>query len=82
MYVFPSMLIQDAEEAGIKVPEDPDKYNKEDYPHFHALCNVCLCNPDITNRDQIIYNTKIISKIPNNKIRTITYGEMLDKLYL
>lgn len=34
------MLVNPAKAAGMKVPDDPDNYNKEEYPHFFVF-EVC-----------------------------------------
>ena len=37
MLAFPSMLISAAIEADMSVPDDPDNFAAEDYPHFHVF---------------------------------------------
>ena len=68
MIVFPHALVAAAEEAGMTVPPDPDKFeeSKEQFPHFFVYCMLQLCRP-ITwgNHWQ---NAKIIAGISFDKL--------------
>lgn len=77
MIVFPGMLVASATKAGMKVPEDPDEFDPEQFPHFHAFCNVQL-GYRMPNLSVHWGNAEIIASIPEDKIRTITLKELFD----
>lgn len=76
MIAFPGMLINPAKEAGMKVPENADNFDPKEFPHFKVFCNVQLGRrmPSPTSHWE---NAKIIASIPQEKIFTITIGELL-----
>ena len=77
MIVFPELLIGPAEEAGIKVPEDIENYDPEIFPYWKVFCNVQLGAP-LPNSLAHWNNAKIIASIPQDKIKEITYPDLLE----
>jgi hypothetical protein len=75
MLAFPSMLLQHAEAAGMKVPPDVDNYEPKEFPHFHVFCNVQLGRS--MNWDEPSHNAEVIAKISDEKIFTITIRDLL-----
>lgn len=73
MLAFPSMIIEAAREARMKVPDiggAEDEFDAEEFPHFAVFCNVQLCRP--MQWGEHWENVKIIAKIPNDKIKNTT----------
>ena len=67
MYIFDEMI-----ELGLPEGEEwPSKLHKK------LAMNVLLCNPDITTRDSLIEGVKIILKIPEEEIPTLTYEKLV-----
>jgi hypothetical protein len=77
MLVFAGMIVDSAVKAGMKVPEDPDDFDAEQFPHFHAFCNVQL-GYRMPNLHCHWGNAEIIAAIPEDKIKTITVKELLE----
>ncbi len=77
MLAFPSMLISAAKEAGMSVPDDPDSFTEEDYPHFHVFCGVQLCRPMLSPGEHW-ENAKIIASIPKSVLYTMTVRGLRD----
>lgn len=77
MLAFPGMLINPAKQAGMKVPEDADNFDPNEFPHFKAFCNIQLGQP-MPSPTSHWENAKIVASIPQEKIFTITIGEMLN----
>ena len=77
MIVFPSMIAEAAAEAGMKVPVDPEaEYDPAKFMHWHVYCSVQLgCPVTWGNHWE---NAKIIAKIPDKKIKKITYGQLVE----
>lgn len=75
MMVYPSMLIEASKQAGIKVPPDPDNFNKDEYPHFHIFCMVQLARP--VRWGEHWENAKVVARIPETKLKTITLEELV-----
>lgn len=83
MLVFPSMLLGACDLERIPRPdrEDLDDIElseiAEDFPHFYVFCSVQLCRP-LSYWGEHWENAKVISSIPDDKIREITLEELLD----
>lgn len=78
MMVFPSMLVGACKKAGIKVPEDVDNYDAENFPHFSVFCTLQLCRP-MVSLDEHWNNAVIISKLSKKEIETFTLTDYLAK---
>jgi hypothetical protein len=79
MILFPSMLIRPAEKAGMKVPDlgNGEDFNTEEYPHFNVFCTAQL-GRRMSSWTEHWDNAKVISSIPEDKIRSITLRELID----
>lgn len=77
MLAFPGMLVPHSESAGMKVPKDPENFNANDYPHFYVYLEWQIGRPIIRNTSHWD-NAKIIANIPEDKIKLITYGELVN----
>lgn len=77
MIAFPVMLVEPARQANIDVPDDLDNYDLEKYKRFHLFCCAQLGQPmpsPATHFD----NAKVIARIPEDKIKTITFEELIE----
>lgn len=82
MIAFPGMLLGPAHEAGIKTPpdnvvDDDNKFDPQEYPHWMVFCNLQLGSsmPTPTAHWE---NAKVIAAIPEDKIRTMTYQDIME----
>lgn len=69
------MLVGPAEKAGMKVPENVDNFDRNEYPHFAVYCAIQLGAPmpyPTAHWD----NAKLIASIPDDKIRAVTLSEL------
>jgi hypothetical protein len=73
------MLVDAAKQAGMKVPEDPDKFQevKDEYPHFCVFCLIQLGKP-MSYMGEHWENAKVIAEISDEKIKQITFAELQD----
>jgi hypothetical protein len=78
MIAFAGMLVAAAEEAGMKVPEDPDNFDQEEFPHFDIFCKVQL-GASMPSMSAHWNNAKLIAGLSDEKIKTITYTEILEE---
>lgn len=76
MLAFPSMLTSAAKNADMAVPDNPDNYNPDEFPHFHVFCNMQLGVAMTAGAHW--ENAKVIAQIPEENLRTVTAGEILD----
>lgn len=76
MIAFAVILVQAAEEAGMKVPPDPENFEAEEYPHWNVFC-VFQIGKAVRYHGEHFQNAEVIAKIPDDQIRTITYGGLL-----
>lgn len=76
MIAFPGMLIQAAEKAGMKTPQDPDNFSPAEFPHFQVFCLAQLCRP-VCFHGEHWGNAKVIAGIPEKKIRSVTLDDLL-----
>lgn len=74
--VFAGMLVGAAEKAGIKVPKDPEEYDKEEYPHFYVFCWMQLSQP-MPYPGVHYANAEVIASIPSEKIRDVKLSEIM-----
>jgi hypothetical protein len=72
------MLLAPAKAAGIKVPEDPDKYDKQEYMHFHVFEMIQLGAP-MPFPDAHFQNAQLIAEFSEEEITKITYNDLLEK---
>ena len=75
MMCFPAMLLSAAEQAGMKVPPDPDNFSDHEYPHFRVFCNAQLGRAMTVGEHW--ENAKIIAAIPEDKIMEVTFPDLL-----
>ncbi len=69
MYIFPEMI-----ELGLLDGQEwPSKEHKT------VAQNLALCNSQVTTKDHLIDICQAIIKIPNDRIRTITFAECRDE---
>ncbi len=76
MIAFPIMAAACAAEAGMKVPDDPNSFKSEEFPHFKVFCNVQL-GASMPYATAHWDNAKVIAAISDDKILQITYEELL-----
>ena len=76
MIVYPGMLEEVARRAGMKVPEDPEDFDEEEYPHFNVFCEVQLCRP-VCYHGEHEHNARVVAKIPLSKIKKVTLKDLI-----
>lgn len=80
MILFAGMLIPAAVDAGMKVPaqEDLDEENlevlRDEFPHFYVFCQMQLARRMYPGES--FANATIIAKIPEKKIRKVTFQDL------
>lgn len=77
MVGFPGMLTAPAEEAGMKVPSDPENFNPNEFPHFHVFCILQL-GTSMPNPTAHWDNAKVIAKIPQEQIFSVTPAQVIE----
>lgn len=75
MIVSAFMLANTAEQSGIKVPTDPENFNKEEYPHFNVFAIVQSGRPMPTATSHW-ENARIIADIPDDQINLVTMADL------
>lgn len=75
MFALASLIAKAAQDAGMRVPADPDgEWLADEFPHFSVLCSFQLgCE---TQPGDHWHNAKVVAGIPEDKIRNITYGDL------
>lgn len=83
MIAFEGMLVEAAEQAGIKVPPeelldaDPGEgFDPMEYPHFHVFCALQLCRP--IQWGEHWDNAKIIAAIPEERLTEMVLQDFLE----
>ncbi len=72
------MLVNPAREAGISVPDDPENYDTEVYPHWNVYCSVQLGSP-MPNWSCHWENARVVSHVPLSEITSITLEQLLER---
>lgn len=80
MLMFPGMLVEAAEKAGMKVPEDPDNFSPDEFPHFHVFCNIQLGVP-LPSWDVHWENAKVIAGLSDKEVKSISFAGLEEKGY-
>ena len=78
MIALPSVLANTADKAGIIVPEDPDNFDPEDYPHFYVFCCVQL-GKAMKDPAEHFFNAKIIADLTEEQVKAVTLNELISK---
>jgi hypothetical protein len=71
------MLVEAAEQAGMKVPADPDNYDAEEYPHFDLYCLLQLCRP--IRWGEHWENAKVLAGIPIDELKKLTLAQLIEE---
>lgn len=72
------MIAGAAREAGIKVPEDPGNYNRDQYPHWFIFCTMQL-GASMPYPGVHFDNAKVIAEISDDELETITAQQLFDR---
>ena len=78
MMAFATMLVPAASAAGMTVPDDPEDFNADEFPHFHVFCVLQLGKP-MRTPGECWENAKVIAGIPGDLICHITVGGCVDR---
>ena len=77
MFAFPRMFYNHIKDSKLKMPEDFENYNPEEYPYFHVFMMTHLGKPiDITALED---NANIIADIPENDIKNVMLKDLMEK---
>lgn len=71
MIAFARMLVDPAEKAGIKVPDDPNRFNPDTYPHWFVFTQMQL-GASMPRPDCHWDNAEVVAQVPEAHIRSIT----------
>ena len=76
----PAILASYAAEAGMKFPEDPDRFEeeKEQFPHFFIFCAMQLGAP-MPSPTSGWENARVIAAIPEEELKTITAEQIYQR---
>lgn len=78
MIAVSEILAECAREAGIKVPENLDEYDPNDFPHWHVYHSVQFGQPMphwSAHRD----NAKVVADVPESMIRIIKLSALIER---
>lgn len=76
MLAFIEMLIKPAEDAGMKIPDNLEDYDANEYPHFYVYSRIQKGAP-MPFSTAHFHNAQVIAKVPEDKIRKVTYDELV-----
>lgn len=74
MIAIPALLVNPAEEAGMKVPDDPEDFDAEEFPHFHVFLLLQL-GRRMPTPSAHWENAKIVAAVPDAKIKKMTAAD-------
>jgi hypothetical protein len=77
MIAFASMLLSPAEKAGMKIPDDADEFDPNEFPHFDVYLK-CQLGASMPSPSAHWENAKLIASYSDDKIKTLTYAELLE----
>lgn len=77
MFIYEGMFESHIKDSKLKMPENFDEYNPEEYPHFHVFMIVHLGRP--INVESLEDNANIIAEISDEDIKTVTLEDLLSR---
>lgn len=77
MFAFPGMFGPHIKDSNLKLPEDFESYNPEQYPHFHVFMLTHLCQP--IEIQALEDNANIIAAISDDEIKKVTFEQLIEK---
>jgi hypothetical protein len=77
MFLFNRMLAPHIDGTMMKLPEDFDNYNPEEFPHFHVFLLLHIATP--INPAELKENADIIARISNEDIKEVTLEQLVEK---
>ena len=81
MIAYPRMLVEAAVQAGMKVPENPDHFDKWEFSHFEVFIKAQIGKK--TNYPGEHWdNAHIIAGFTEEAIRTVTMPELVKKGFI
>jgi hypothetical protein len=78
MFAFNGLLMDAAEQAGIKTPADPEHYDPEQFPHWHVFVMAQIGSP-MPYAGVHWENAKVIAAISEPEVRTLSFRELCAK---
>lgn len=76
IFMFPEMFYNHIKDSKLKMPEDFENYNPEEYPHFHVFMLAHLGQPiDIAVLED---NANIIAEISEENIKSVSFNDLLE----
>lgn len=76
MMAFPGMLVGPAKKAGIKVPDNPEEFDRNEYTHFFVFCQMQL-GRRMPYASCVWDNAEIIASIPDEEIKKVSTTSIL-----
>lgn len=78
MLAFPEMIVDAANQAGIKVPPNINNYNAKEYVKWHIFCATQLGSP-MPSPGCHYENAKVIAELTEEEAKTITFPQLEEK---
>ena len=76
MFMYPGMFYNHIKDSKLKMPDDFENYNPEEYPNFHVFMLMYLGQPiDIAALED---NANIIAEIPEENIKSVNFNDLLE----
>ena len=76
IFMFPGMFYNHIKNSKLKMPDDFENYNPEEYPHFHVFVLTHLGQPlDIAALED---NANIIADISDENIQSVSFSDLLE----
>ncbi|MCD7996428.1 MAG: hypothetical protein LUH21_04255 [Clostridiales bacterium] len=77
MFAFPGMFYNHIRDSNLKMPEDFENYEPEEYPNFHVFMLTHLCQP--IEIESLEDNANIIAAMTDGEIKQVTFAELLEQ---
>jgi hypothetical protein len=76
MIAFPGMLLSPAEKAGMKIPDNVEDFDRNEFPHFFVFC-VMQLGASMPSPTSHWHNATVIATVPNDKIMLVTPEQLV-----
>lgn len=75
-FIYPEMFRSHINGSKLKQPKNYESFDQEKYPHFDVFIKSHLGN--VFDTADLKNNANIIASIPDEKIKTVTYRDLIN----
>lgn len=76
IFYMNGMVSHYAKDAGMLIPDNPENFDFEKYPHFSVYTQ--LVTGTALDYEQFVKIAQVIADVPYNRIKKVTYEDLIE----